>query len=70
MITTSLGAQYLKAALAKWRTANPWGSDIAWEQIPQRNKDEIEVAARVMMLIGKNSVKQVIEFIPESDGGA
>jgi hypothetical protein len=46
MIETSLGAQYLKAALSDWRKANPWANHIAWEQIPPRYRDEIEQAAR------------------------
>lgn len=46
MIETSLGQQYLKAALAKWRDANPWASDIPWERIPRRYRNEIEQTAR------------------------
>ncbi|MGA8213290.1 MAG: hypothetical protein WB799_06835 [Candidatus Sulfotelmatobacter sp.] len=46
MVETSLGAQYLKAALAKWRKANFWASDIPWEQIPPRYRNEIEQTAR------------------------
>ncbi|MGB8915141.1 MAG: hypothetical protein WCC85_22890 [Candidatus Sulfotelmatobacter sp.] len=46
MVETSLGAQYLKAALARWRAANPWGSHIRWEEIPPRYRHEIEQSAR------------------------
>jgi hypothetical protein len=46
MVETSLGAQYLKAALARWREANPWANHIPWEQIPQRYRHEIELSAR------------------------
>jgi hypothetical protein len=49
MVETSLGAQYLKAALAKWREGNPWASDIPWEQIPPRYRNEIEHSARWAM---------------------
>jgi hypothetical protein len=45
-VETSLGQQYLKATLAKWRDANPWASDIPWERIPSRYRNEIEQAAR------------------------
>jgi hypothetical protein len=45
MIETSLGAQYLQAALAKWREANPWASHIPWEEIPPRYRKEIEGSA-------------------------
>jgi hypothetical protein len=46
MVETSLGAQYLKAALARWRMANPWGNHIPWEEIPPRYRHEIEQSAR------------------------
>jgi len=46
MVETSLGAQYLKAALARWRVANPWGNHIPWEEIPLRYRREIEQSAR------------------------
>ncbi|MGB2602660.1 MAG: hypothetical protein WBC78_03640 [Candidatus Sulfotelmatobacter sp.] len=46
MVETSLGQQYLKAALAKWQEANPWASDIPWERIPSRYRKEIEQTAR------------------------
>jgi hypothetical protein len=46
MVETSLGQQYLKATLAKWRDANPWASDVPWERIPSRYRNEIEQAAR------------------------
>jgi hypothetical protein len=46
MVETSLGAQYLQAALAKWREVNPWANDIPWEQIPLRFRNEIEQTAR------------------------
>lgn len=46
MVETSLGAQYLKAALARWREANPWGNHIPWEEIPLRYRKEIEQSAR------------------------
>jgi len=46
MVETSLGQRYLKAALAKWREANPWASDIPWERIPSRYRNEIEQTAR------------------------
>jgi len=46
MVETSLGQQYLKATLAKWRDANPWASDIPWERIPSRYRNEIEQTAR------------------------
>ena len=45
MVETSLGAQYLQAALAKWRKAHPWANHIPWEQIPSRYRHEIEHAA-------------------------
>jgi hypothetical protein len=45
MVETSLGAQYLQAALAKWREAHPWAHHIPWEQIPRRYRNEIEQAA-------------------------
>ena len=67
MITTSLGAQYLQSALAKWRTHNRWANHIAYEQMPQRYKDEIELAARLLMTIGKNNVGEVVDFIPETE---
>lgn len=67
MITTSLGAQYLQAALAKWRRAHPWASHLAWEQMPRRYKDEIELAARLMMTVGKNTVQEVMDFVPEDE---
>ena len=46
MIETSLGAQYLQAAFAKWRQAYPWANHIPWEQIPSRYRNEIERSAR------------------------
>jgi hypothetical protein len=49
MVETSLGAQYLKAALSKWRKAHPWANHIPWEQIPWRYRNEIEQTARWMM---------------------
>lgn len=67
MITTSLGAQYLQAALAKWRQAHPWANHLTWEQIPQRYKDEIELAARLMMTVGKNTVEEVVDFVPDNE---
>ena len=42
MVETSLGAQYLKAALSKWRKAHPWANHIPWEQIPWRYRNGIE----------------------------
>jgi hypothetical protein len=65
MITTPLGAQYLQAALAKWRETNLWANHLAYEQMPQRYKDEIELAARLLMTVGKNIVEEVVDFVPE-----
>jgi hypothetical protein len=67
MITTPLGAQYLQTALAKWRQAHPWANHLAWEQMPQRYKDEIELAARLMMTVGRNTVEQVVDFVPDGE---
>lgn len=67
MIATSLGAQYLQAALAKWREAHPWANHIPWEQLPQRYKDQIETAARLTMLCGKNTVAEVTNLVPDED---
>jgi hypothetical protein len=49
MVETSLGAQCLKTELAKWRRANPWASDIPWDRMPSRYKNEIEQNARWTM---------------------
>lgn len=49
MLETSLGQQYLKAAIAKWREANPWASEITWQQMPLRYKNEIEHMATSMI---------------------
>lgn len=68
MITTALGAQYVQAALAKWRETNLWASHIPYAQMPQRQKDEIELAARLMMKGGRSPVKKEdVDFVPEAE---
>jgi hypothetical protein len=67
MVTTALGAQYLQGALAKWREANPWASHIPWEHLPQRYKDEMEMAARLTMFCGRNTVAEVVNLAPDAE---
>lgn len=67
MLTTLIGAQYLQAALARWRGANPWASHVPWEKLPRRYKDEIETAARVNMLCGKLTVVEAEGFVADPD---
>jgi len=66
MVETSLGAQYLKAALARWRAANPWGSHIPWEEIPARYRHEIEQSAR-WAIAKSNPISPAEGVIRESD---
>jgi hypothetical protein len=49
MVETSLGSQYLQAALARWRWEKPWANHIRWEQIPQPYRHEVEQSARCAM---------------------
>jgi hypothetical protein len=65
MITTSLGAQYLQAAFAKWRENNLWANEIPWEGIPLQYRDEIELAARLMMMVS-TSTEEGADFVPEA----
>jgi hypothetical protein len=55
MIDTPLGDQCLKAALARWRAANPWASDIPWKKIPLQYRNEIESSATWMMTSGEGA---------------
>ncbi len=66
MVETSLGAQYLQAALARWRKANPWANHIPWEQIPHRYRHEIELSAR-WSIAKSNPVSPVEGIIREID---
>lgn len=66
LVETSLGAQYLKAALARWRAANPWGNHIPWEEIPPRYRHEIEQSARWAMA-KSNPISPAEGVIRESD---
>jgi hypothetical protein len=61
MIETSLGAQYLKAALAKWREENLWASELSWDRIPLRYRHEIEHAA--MLAIAKSTAASPVEGV-------
>jgi hypothetical protein len=65
MIMTPLGAQYLQAAFAKWRENNLWADEIPWEGIPLEYKEEIQLAARLMMT-GGNSSGQVVDSTPNA----
>ena len=67
MIETSLGAQYLKAALSDWRKANLWANHIAWEQIPPRYRDEIEQAARRTIITKISTISPPEGVIGEDD---
>ena|SRR5271166_916076 len=64
MVETSLGQQYLKAALAKWREANPWASDIPWERMPSRYKNEIEQTA-IWAIAKSNPVSRAEDVVRE-----
>ncbi|MFY9681601.1 MAG: hypothetical protein WA416_00210 [Candidatus Sulfotelmatobacter sp.] len=64
MVETSLGQQYLKAALAKWREANPWASDIAWERMPSRYRNQVEQTAR-WMIAKSHPVSPAEDVVPE-----
>jgi hypothetical protein len=64
MVETSLGQQYLKAALANWREANPWASDIPWERIPSRYRNEIEQTAKCT-IARSNRVSPVEDVVRE-----
>jgi hypothetical protein len=63
MTMTPLGAQYLQAAFVKWRENNLWANEIPWQGIPLEYKEEIQLAARLMMT-GGNSSEPVLDFTP------
>jgi hypothetical protein len=66
MVETSLGAQYLKASLTRWRTANPWANHIPWEKIPPRYRKEIEQSAR-WSIAKSNPVSPAEGVVRETD---
>jgi hypothetical protein len=67
MVETSLGQQYLRAALAKWREANPWASAVPWERMPSRYKNEIEQTARAAIATSRpvNPLEDVVREIDD-----